>query len=514
MSEVHEERFTGPPQSYWLATAKPGDYPALEEEVAVDVGIIGGGIAGITCGYLLKEAGLSVAVIEADRLAGGATGHTTAKITSQHQLIYSKIKQAMGTEAAEQYADANETAIREIEELVNRLQIGCDFSRQNAYVYTKRDGYIKKLEEEAKLASSLGIRASVIDKINLPLDCKAALCYEGQAQFHPLKYVLTLAAKIPGRGSYVFEQSRIVDIDDEDKKESFVLKTADGRRVKAQKVVIATQYPCYNKAGLYFSRIYTERSYVVAVKTPEPYPGGMYITAEEPGRSFRFQPAEEGELVLVGGEHHKTGQGEDTRKHYAVLADYAAGTFSGAEVCYRWSTQDCMTLDGVPYVGHFLPSTPNLFLVTGFGKWGMTNSMASAMIVRDLIIKNESPWQYVYNPSRQTVAASAKTFVVENLNVAAELIKGKLNQADDNIEIKPGEGKVIMLNGQKTGAFRDEEGTLHLVDTTCTHLGCELSWNVAERSWDCPCHGSRFTCEGDIITGPAVKKLKKIERQD
>jgi len=510
MSAAKTLDFTQSPRPYWLASTAATDYPSLTEDVTVDAAVIGGGITGILCAYLLKRAGLTVALAEADRLAQGATGHTTAKITSQHGLIYRKIEQQMGRTAAQQYAEANETAVQEFARIIEEEKIDCDFAPQSAYLYTERDGYVEKIEAEAKLAGELGIAATVTDKIDLPLAVKAVLCFANQAQFHPRKFLLPLAEKVPGNGSYIFEQTRIVDIDDD---RNYLLKTAAGNKIKAEKVIIASHYPCYNKSGLYFTRIYQGRSYVVAVKAQQPYPGGMYITAEEPGRSFRSLPTEEGELILVGGEHHKAGQGVDTREHYRALAQYALDIFPAAEIYYHWSTQDCITLDGVPYIGYFLPSTPNLYLATGYQRWGMTNSMVAAMLLRDLITKGENPWQDVYNPSRQTLPAAVKPFFTVNLNVASELIKGKLSTAPSGVEIKPGEAKVIMVDGNKVGAYRDLEGTLHLVDTTCTHLGCELRWNAAELSWDCPCHGSRFSFEGEVIEGPAVKPLQRGKEQ-
>jgi glycine/D-amino acid oxidase-like deaminating enzyme/nitrite reductase/ring-hydroxylating ferredoxin subunit len=506
------DHFNKPPQPYWMASTPGTDYPVLHDDVTVDVAIIGGGITGITCAYLLKEQGLTVAIIEADHIVQGTTGHTTAKITSQHGLIYNKIKQQISLEFAKQYADANQSAIRMIKEIVDKNHIDCDFTPQSAYVYTERDGYVQKIADEAELAKELGIEASFLEQTDLPFKVKAAVRYENQAQFHPRKYLLPLAEKIPGDGSHIFEQSRIVDIDDSDNN-SYILKTTQGKKVKAEKVILATHYPIYNKAGLYFSRIYQERSYIVAIKAKEPYPGGMYITAEEPGRSLRYQPSEEGDLIFVAGEHHKSGQGVDTIQHYKALADFAHQNFTVDDILYRWSTQDCMTLDSLPYAGHFTANTPNLYLATGYGKWGMTNSMASSVIIRDLIVHGESPWQEVYNPSRQTIAASAKTFIVENLNVASNLISGKITAVPEDIDVKNGEGKVVDIDGQRAGVYRDEQGILHVVDTTCTHLGCELSWNSAEKSWDCPCHGSRFTYEGEIIEGPTVKPLKTGKEQ-
>jgi len=491
--------------SFWMASTPTIDYPTLDKDLKVDVAIVGGGITGILCAYLLNKKGVKTIIVEADRILQGTTGHTTAKITSQHGLIYSKIKNKISGEMAKQYADANESAIRMIEKIAKESNIECDFVPQSAYVYTLQDEYADKIRDEAAVASSLGIKAAYLDEVPLPFVVKASVRFDDQAQFHPRKFLLALAKEITDSGTQIFEHSRIVNIE-EDKNQ--VLITNHGKKIVAEKVIIASHYPFYNKHGLYFTRIYPERSYVLAIKAKENYPGGMYITAEDPGRSLRSQPSDNGELIFVGGEHHKTGQGEDTVRHYGALEQFANETFTVEDIPYRWSTQDCMTLDELPYVGHFTSDTPNLYIATGYGKWGMTNSMASSMILSDLIVFGESAWQDVYNPSRHTIAASAKNFVVENLNVAKELIGGKISPLPPDADIGLGEGKVIEAEGQRAGAYRDEQGTLHVINTTCTHMGCELSWNSAEKSWDCPCHGSRFSYTGDIIEGPTVKPLE------
>ncbi|MGI6119880.1 MAG: FAD-dependent oxidoreductase [Desulfosporosinus sp.] len=497
------------PNTYWIASTSQDDYPILNDDIKVDIAIIGGGITGISCAYLINKEGLKTAIIEADRILQGTTGHTTAKITSQHGLIYSKIKSQMSKEFAQQYADANESAIRMIEKIANDNRIECDFSPQSAYIYTLQDKYIKKISDEVKVASSLGIKATYLEEIPLSFPVKAAVRFDNQAQFHPRKLLLSLAKDYFNSGGKIYEQSRVIDI--EEKKGTYIIITSQGKKVTAKKLILATHYPCYNKPGLFFTRIYQDRSYVVAVKAKENYPGGMYIAAEESGHSFRNQMSEHGELIFVGGERHKAGQSKDTAKRYEALVDFAKKVFTVEEIPYRWSTQDCMTLDGLPYVGHFTAKTPNLYVATGYGKWGMTNSIASAMILRDLIISGKSAWQDVYNPARLTISASVKNFVVQNLNVADQLLEGKLSPLKKNTEIKRGEGKIIKANDQKVGAHRDEQGNLHIVNTTCTHMGCELTWNSAETSWDCPCHGSRFSNNGDIIEGPAVKHLNLHE---
>ncbi|MGN9164193.1 FAD-dependent oxidoreductase [Tissierellaceae bacterium HCP3S3_D8] len=499
------KEFKSPPISYWLTSTEKTNYPIIDKNTNVDIAIIGGGMVGILCAYQLQKEGFNIAILESGNILESTTAHTTAKLTSQHSLIYDKIKSQMGNELAKQYATANETAISELKKIIKENNIECDYSTQSAFIYTQEDSYIKKLEDEAKVASSLGIQAHLVDEIPFPIPIKSAMVFENQAQFHPRKFLLSLAEKISNKGVQIFEKSRAIELEEENNK--YVINTPQGKKIIAEKVIIASHYPFYNKKAMYYSRIYVQRSYILGIKAKEKYPGGMYINAEDPPRSLRSLPAETGELILVVGENHKTGQGKDTNKHYESLVDFANEVFTVESIPYRWSTHDCMTLDGLPYVGHFDSETPNMYIATGFGKWGMTNSIASSMILRDLIINNENPWKDVYNPSRKTIASSTKNFIVQNANVASQLIDGKLSNLPEEVDIKPGEGKVLEVDGERAGAFRDENDKLHLVNTTCTHMGCELNWNSAERSWDCPCHGSRFTYEGEIIQGPAVKPL-------
>lgn len=501
------------PQSYWIDSTKNmlNEYPALTEDIKADVAIVGGGIAGITCAYLLGKEGLSVTVLEADRIAHGTTGRTTAKITSQHNLIYHKLIKQMGVERAKQYADANETAIKEIKALSESLKIDCDFiDGQSAYLFAESDEFIQAVQDEADAAVKLGIGAFYLDAVPLPLTVKGAVRFDGQAQFHPLKYALALAKAFADDGGKIYEKTRVTEVDHE---RGLSLTTESGNKITADKVIMASHYPLWNKHGMYFTRLYQERSYCLAVKIAEQYPGGMYLNVEDPARSLRSQKTPEEELILVGGAQHKAGQCEDTWKKYEELFDFAHSFFTVTDLPYRWSTQDCMTLDGVPYVGKYAEDIPNLYIATGFGKWGMTNSMASAMLLRDLIVREDSPWKDVYSPSRGTNTSSAITFVTENFNVAKNLIGGKLQSNADGkeIDLQVGEGKAVELYGKRAGAFRSDEGALYIVNTTCPHMGCELNWNTAERTWDCPCHGSRFSYDGKVVEGPAVKDLTMDE---
>jgi len=489
---------------YWLCTTEDTNYPRLTEDIEVDAAVVGGGLAGITTAYLLKKEGLKVAVIEADRICKGATGHTTAKITSQHTLIYDKIIKAFGKELAQQYADANQHAIRFMEDLIKTNNIECDFEAQAAYVFTQDKNYVEKIEIEARAAESLGIPCEYVLTTPLPFPVLGAMRFDGQAQFHPRKYVLALAEKIPGNGSHIFEGTRAVDIEEG---EVCTVKTVDGRKIKAKYVVIATHYPFYDGKGMYFARMHPERSYLLAFRIEETPPEGMYINVDTPGMTLRSHPHEGGRILIFGGESYKTAHGEETTTHYENLRKLVKEIYTVKEELYHWSTQDYYTLDEIPYVGRLTSDTPNIYVATGFRKWGMTNSTAAAIIIKDLITKGENPWQNIFCPQRETTAKAAGTFIVQNADVAVQLISGKLENPDDELDIKNGEGKVVEYKGKRAGAYKDQDGKLHLLDLTCTHMGCELKWNDAEKSWDCPCHGSRFNYDGTIIEGPALYTL-------
>ncbi len=406
-----------------------------------------------------------------------------------------------------QYAEANETAIHTIADIVKENNIECDFKWCPAYIYTQSDKYLKDLEDEVRSASRLNLRASLLAEVPLPFPVKSALRFDGQAQFHPLKYTSALAAAISKKGGDIFEQTRAMSVE-KGKNKDYEVIAESGNKIRAGKVIVASHFPFFDGGGLDFSRIYAERSYVIAASIKQKFPEGMFISAEDPTRSLRSQSSDKGELVLFGGEHHKTGQCDNTNIHYANLLEFAHNYFEVLNVPYRWSTQDCMTMDGVPYVGHLTSQSPDIYVATGFGKWGMTNSTASALILTDLIVKGENPWTQVYNPSR---VPSIKNLVTQNVDVAVNYVSGKLARRAVNEKIAQGEAKVISVDGNSAGAYRDENDQLHVVDITCTHMGCELHWNDAERSWDCPCHGSRFDCEGHIFEGPALNRLMEME---
>ncbi|MCK8519578.1 FAD-dependent oxidoreductase [Methanoculleus sp. 7T] len=492
-------------ESFWMETTPETSYPPLPGNVETDVAVVGGGITGITAAVLLKQAGYAVTVIEGDRICKGVTGHTTAKVTSLHRLIYANLIDRFGGGQAKQYADANQAAIEMIASFVREYNIPCDFERKPAYTYAESAESRDLVAAEADAARSLGLPATFTDDVPLPGRTYGAVRFADQAQFHPLKYLLRLASLIPGDGSRVFEKTRALEVHDE--RDRSMVRTERGT-VTAKAVVLATHYPFYDGPGFYYARMYPSRSYVLGIRIGEPFPEGMFINAESPAHSWRSQPAEGGELVLVGGMEHRTGENVDTREHYRSLADYARSVYPVRSIDYHWSAQDYITIDGVPYIGRLADGHENVYIATGFRKWGMTNGTAAAMILADMIRGRENPWSGVYAPDRFKPMASIQTFLAHNIEVAEKYIGGAISRPSGDLrDVLPGEGRILMIEGRKTGVFRDREGRVHAVNPTCTHKGCVVAWNSAEETWDCPCHGSRYDAYGKVIHGPAVKGL-------
>ncbi|KAB2336040.1 FAD-dependent oxidoreductase [Cytobacillus depressus] len=496
------------PESYWRETPLP-TFGKLNENTSVDVAIIGGGITGITAGYLLMKEGLKVAILEAGNILTGTTGHTTAKLTAQHGLIYDEFINHFGLEKAKLYYEAETSAIDFVRNQVQEKQIDCDFSEEDAFIYATSDEYAKKIETEMQAYKKLGIIGRLVDGIPFNIQTKATLAMNQQAQFHPLKYLQKLLQEFIDGGGIVYENTTAVDVGENDHP---VVITRDGHRVKCKYVIAASHFPFVDMMGFYFARMYSSRSYVLGIKTKTEFPGGMYYSADKPTRSLRYTPFNGEKLILVGGEGHKTGQGINTMKHYETLEGFAEEVFGITDFPYRWSAQDLITLDKLPYIGPIKENRSKILIATGFRKWGMTNGTVAAMLLKDIIIEKENPYKELFNPDRFQADPSLKKVISINTDVAGHLIKGKLEVAPkDPDDLENDEGAVVTVNGKRAGAYRDKDGNLHLVDTTCTHLGCETEWNEGERTWDCPCHGSRYTYDGEVLNGPTKRPLRKID---
>jgi glycine/D-amino acid oxidase-like deaminating enzyme/nitrite reductase/ring-hydroxylating ferredoxin subunit len=495
----------GKPVSLWIATTPETNFPALTGDLSVDVAVIGGGITGIATAYMLKQAGATVAVLEADRVVSSVTGNTTAKITSLHGLIYDHLVSQFGEEKARIYADAQESAKEKIASLVEQLGIDCDFRRASAYTYTLDEQESEQVAKEVEAARRLGLPVSYTEETDLPFKVRAAVRFDNQAQFHPRKYLLALAEKIPGDGSHIFERTRMLDVEDA---APCLVKTERGT-IKARSVVVATHFP-YPDPKLYFAAMYPTRSYVLGCRLNGPVPQGMYVSTGTPHNSIRNNPYEDGEIVMIGGEHHKTGQGGDTRERYQRLEKWARANFDIASVEFRWSTQDNNTVDRVPYIGKLSTGSEHLYVATGFAGWGMTNSHVAAQLLGDMILGRDNPWAELFDPSRFKPVTSARDFIRENMNVAKEFMADRIStpELNDMEELPTGGGAVVEWKGERVAVYKDEAGKVFSCSAVCTHMGCIVHWNGAEKSWDCPCHGSRFNYNGKVIQGPANRDLE------
>lgn len=497
------------PASYWLKEDLPA-FDKLTSDHRTDVAIVGGGITGITTGYLLAKEGIDVSIIEAGKVLSGTTGHTTAKITAQHDVIYDELIGHLGEEKAKLYYKAHLEALNFIKNTIHERKIECDFTLQDAILYSNTEEGSVKLENETQAYEKLGINGILTDSLPLDVEVKSALIMHNQAQFHPVKYLKHLLRLFIEAGGKVYENTVAVDVEYGSEPK---VKLRNGKKISCNHVIAASHFPFCDKKGLYFARMYVERAYLMAVKAKKPFPGGMYLCIDTPPRTLRGLPAENGEqLVLVGGENHKTGQGINTFKHYLAIEEFAEKTLGIREILYRWSAQDIYTLDKIPYAGPITVDEPRVLIATGFKKWGMTSGTAAALLLKDYVLGKKNPYQELFTTSRFQADPGLKKLFSINVDVAKHLIKGKLDLPLKVPEdVRTGEAAVVIAgNGERAGAYRDEDGVLYLVDTTCRHLGCEVEWNEGEKTWDCPCHGSRYSVTGEVINGPAAMPLNKI----
>jgi glycine/D-amino acid oxidase-like deaminating enzyme/nitrite reductase/ring-hydroxylating ferredoxin subunit len=496
--------------SLWVDTAPaPPLHPQLDGDVHADVAVIGGGIVGITTALLLAEAGASVVLLEAGRLAGGTSGFTTAKVSSQHGLLYAKLRAKHGAEVARRYGEANEVALAWIAARVARDAIDCDFRRRASYAYVSSADERDRVEREAEAAIEAGLPATLVEETPLPYPVEAAVRFDHQAEFHPRKYLFALAERLGATaGARIFERSHAVEVGSHEGRK---VVSGPGGRVLADRVVVATHYPFLDRS-LAFPRLHVERSYAIACRiagaTP---PEGMFLSGDGPTRSVRAAPFDGEELLLVGGEGHKTGTEPDAELRYERLEAFAREHWDVVAVEHRWSAQDPIAADLLPYVGALTPRDDRVLMATGFGKWGMTGGTAAALLLADLALGRTAMWKDLFDPSRLTLRASAPSLVKENAQVAMRFVGDRLKHpAKRSLDsLQPGEGALVQHDGEQVAAARDDDGTLHAVSARCTHLGCLVAWNNAERSWDCPCHGSRFGVDGTVLEGPAVHRLER-----
>ena len=495
-------------RSLWLEPAETR-FPSLTSTLDVDVAVIGAGITGVTTAHLLKQAGKTVALIESNGVGYGATGYTTAKLTVGHSLVYHDLIESFGEEAARAYARSNQEAIERIQAIVRDNSIDCDLEPASNYVYTERDASVRDVEQEAEAARRAGVDAELTTETDLPYPVRAAVRVDDQAQFHPWKYLAALTRIVDGDGSHVLELTRATDVRNGSRCE---VETTSGI-VRAAHVVVATQMPFLDR-GLYFMRAHPMKSYVIAAPIDtERAPRGMYISVDQPTRSIRSTPADDGgRMLIVGGEGHKPGDDPDTNARYARLEAFMRERFGvdGAE--YHWSTHDYIPVDKLPYIGRLRRGVDNIYVATGFAKWGLTKGTLAAEIISDAILGRENEWAELYDSTRLDARHSAARFAKENAGVGLRFFRDRLRPRDgreDVDRLAPGEGTIARVGAKQFAAYRDDDGELHVLSARCTHLGCIVGWNPADRAWECPCHGSRFAADGTLVQGPATADLPR-----
>ena len=490
--------------SLWLDTAPGAERRPLAGDVRVDVAVLGGGVAGLTAALLLKREGARVAVLEAAGVGTGVTGCTTAKVSALQATTYSTIRHRHGEQAAAAYGEASLAGVERLAALVAEEGIECDLERRSAYTYAAQASEVSGVEHEARAAARAGLAVELVDAPDVPYRVYGALRLGDQVQIHPVRYVQGLAASIEGDGSEVFEDTRALAVDEGS---PCRVRTAHGD-VRADHVVVATHYPFLDR-GLYFARLRPQRSYCIAARLARGRPPqGMSISAGSPTRSVRSY----GEFLIVGGEGHSTGSRTANVERFVRLEAFARQHWDVEEITHHWSAQDPSPYDHLPVIGAYRPGSSRLWVSSGFMKWGFTSATFAAMILADRIAGRDNQWADAFAPTRISLR-SAHELAELGAKYAIDLVgdRARPPQALSAGAVPPGEARVVPDGLGKKGIYRDENGNAHAVSLRCTHLGCLVRFNAAERSWDCPCHGSRFAVDGSVLEGPAVQPLERRE---
>jgi glycine/D-amino acid oxidase-like deaminating enzyme/nitrite reductase/ring-hydroxylating ferredoxin subunit len=498
--------------SLWLASARPPTYPTLDQDRRVDVVVIGGGIAGVTAAYLLKQAGKTVALLERRRCGQGQTGHTTAHLTAVTDADLGTLVDRLGVDHAQAVWDAGFAAIARIRANVRDERINCDFAWVQGCLHASPDKDLETARidvgREAEVAAALGIDAAYVDEV--PGVGRPGVVFEGQARFHPSAYLEVLASRIPGQGSYIFEETDVEGIESDGHG-----VTANGHRMSADYIVCTTHVPLQSVIGtretllqtdLFPYSTYAVRGIVKASGWPE---GLFWEMASGPYEYLRVDRRESHDEVIFGGGDHKTGQEENTRAVFTAVEKRLQALIPDIQVTHRWSGQVLETRDGLPYIGEV---RDGLFAATGFAGNGMTFGTLSGMMATDAVLGRANPWRELFDINRTTVLTGAWNYLRENKDYPYYMIRDRFTGAEGKTlrGVPRGEGRILDLDGVDVAAYRDEDGKVTTLSPVCTHMGCHVVWNTAEQSWDCPCHGSRFTPMGEVISGPAERPLDPV----
>jgi glycine/D-amino acid oxidase-like deaminating enzyme/nitrite reductase/ring-hydroxylating ferredoxin subunit len=498
--------------SYWMVSAETPDYPELTDDITVDVAVVGAGIAGISVAAEIARTGRSVALLEAERIAAGVTGGTTAKVSVLHGAIYHHLAQKLGEETAEAYATSQTLAMEHVAETARRLDIDCDLERQPAFVWTESEKDVEMLRSEADAARRAGLAATFTQDTGLPFPVAGAVRVEDQLVFHPRKYLRAVAQEYVDHGGLIFENTRVTDLHEG---KPCVLTTDEGRRVSALDVVVTTHYPIFDRAMM-FSRLTPHREFAAAAVVPESAdPRAMYISTSSDTRSLRGAPYDGGRLLIATGAPFTPGDPKAPQR-LDELERWLTDRFPVEEVRFVWAAQDNTSGDKVPFIGPLHPGARHAWVATGFAGWGMTNGVLAGLMMRETLDGAPPAWARIYDPRRVHPALEAKTVVTSGARSVAGLagnagarMKAKLGRGKSPDDLSPGEAGIVSHSDGEWATYVDQDGAQHAVSPTCTHMGCLVSFNSAEKAWECPCHGSRFGLDGAVLQGPATRPLKR-----
>jgi glycine/D-amino acid oxidase-like deaminating enzyme/nitrite reductase/ring-hydroxylating ferredoxin subunit len=508
-------KLSGRPRPLWLASgpARTADATArapLAGDVETDVAIVGAGMTGLTAAFHLAAAGQRVVVIDRDRVGGGETGHTTAHLTEIVDTRYQELSSKFGADGARQVAESSRVAMDEIERLASWLRIACGFERLDGFLYTERQDAVADLQKEAEAARSAGVDAEYVTNVPLPFRTIGGMRVRNQAQMHPIVYLRGIAAYLAKQGVGIHESTMAREIHDGEP----CRVVTDRGEIRARDVIVAAHVPISNRVLLH-TKLAAYRSYAIAARIASgSAPRGLFWDTEHPYHYTRAQNVGRGTYLIVGGEDHKTGTEEETSERFVRLDEYTRARYPIERIGYRWSGQIIEPADGLPYIGRNAMSS-HLHVATGYSGNGMTFSTLAGMMLSDQILGRENKYAGLYAATRITPIASAVDYVTENVDFPKYLILDRLTRAD--VEegtpeaLRAGEGGIFKMNGKKAAICRDRDGRQHHLSPVCTHLGCDVRWNDAETTWDCPCHGSRFAPDGRVINGPATADLSRLE---
>lgn len=497
--------------SLWIENTKNDiKYEKLKKDIETEVCVIGAGLFGLTTAYYLAKNNIQVTVVEAEKDIGlKVSGNTTGKITSQHGLFYSHLIKDFGKKVAQKYLDSNQKAITNIKEIIDENNIECDFSWQDNYVYAMKEDEVPQIKEEVEAVKSLGLEAEFVTKTDLPFTIQGAIKFPKQAQFDARKYMLGLADQITKQKGEIYTETRVEDIAKKGKEYILITKEAN---IRAKKVVMATHYPIVSAPGFYFLKMYQSTSYGLAVDTKQELFEGMYINVKDPIYSFRTAMHNGKKVLVVVGADHKTGEAIENDKNYAILEKKVKELYPKSEILFRWNTQDCIGLDKIAYIGEFSIIMPNVYVGTGFKKWGITTSNVAANIITDKILGKSNKYADIYNSkrfkpikNRWEMQNMIKQTVISFALEKAEIPTGSIEQIPND------SAEILKINGTNVGIYKDTSGNIFAVKPVCSHLGCTLTWNNLDKTWDCPCHGSRYDYTGKLINEPATEHLDRID---